>query len=265
MKRRLPEHMIEGTAFVIDVDKRELRQSDNPANVIRFEDMDYTGSSYRLKYDLDRKNLPYGLNSSPVKEIIVPELVTLDPEGMAARYRLPVSVIKQKNDFEVMVNAELLAKRMNGMLPVVSVAGHDFFVDYRLGELRASDDFNTSIRLHELDYFIEDELYRGFYHVPSRCMLEVNPVTIKEIPEGLVMLEIPIDRKLDPVAFAREEKLDIKATVIKYPPEEKTVLRTIPAEQTNLSRLVRTNQKPRQQHETEKLRPVKKMRRGHRL
>ena len=265
MDRELPIHTIEGTVFIVDVNKNELCQLDNQENRIRFEDMDYTGVSYRLEYDLEQKNIPYSPDANPVKDIIVPPLISLDPEGMAFKYGLPISVIQQKSDFDILVNPKLLTKRMNGELPVVDIAGHDYLVDYHSSELRAKDNSNTVIQLHNLDYHYQDEMYRGFYQISTRRILDIDEATIQEIPKDLVMLEIPFERKLDPYAFAIEEKLDIKSTVIKYPPEEKRVINIVPIEQTNLPKLVKINREWAKRVETKKQQPIKKMRRGPKL
>ncbi|HEY0055633.1 MAG TPA: hypothetical protein VGB63_09775, partial [Pedobacter sp.] len=57
MERKLPAYIIEGTPFIVDVKKGELRQVAKPDNIISFSDMQYVGSQYTLEYDLFSKGL----------------------------------------------------------------------------------------------------------------------------------------------------------------------------------------------------------------
>ncbi len=259
MKRKLPEHNIEGTTFLVDIERGLLWQSDNAKNILSLEDMKYTDEGYKFVYDLTERSLHYALfHSGPTKEVTLPHLARLDPEGMAAKYKLPEEEIRNKTDYDIIVNKEVLAKRLNGQLPVVDIAGRDYQVNYQQRELKATDDSGTSIHLDKLSYFIEEELYRGFYDTTMHHLVDINPATITEIPQGLSMIEIPLDRKLDPVAFAQEEGLDMKAVLVQYPPEEKRSIPLIPIEQTNLPQVVKRNkgweQQEKQQQEYQRKR-----------
>lgn len=46
MERELPTINIEGTDFVVDVNKLELREKADPINIIPFEDMRDVGDGY---------------------------------------------------------------------------------------------------------------------------------------------------------------------------------------------------------------------------
>jgi hypothetical protein len=53
-------------------------------------------------------------------------MVVLDPVGMAAKYNLPLDSLDRKTDYDIIVDNELVQKRLNGFLPVIDIAGHDF-------------------------------------------------------------------------------------------------------------------------------------------
>ncbi len=260
MERKLPEYSIEGTPFIVDVNKGELRKVTKPDNIISFSNMQYIGSHYTLDYDLFTKGLSFFTKDAlNTKVVEVPQMVNLDPEGMAQKYNIPVAALQGKTDFDIIVDQDLLRERLNGNLPVIKIADHDFIVDFPLKELRPKNDFNTSIRLHELHYSIEEEKYKAFYHIPSHCIVDINPATIKEIPENLVQIEIPIERKLDPVGAAREYGFDYKDLLIKYPLESNLEAKVIPIEKTNLPYLVKANNEREKQ--LQKNKPHKSLRR----
>jgi hypothetical protein len=66
MERELPTYIIKGRRFAVDVLKEELRQKDLPENIIRFADMDYTGSGYQFSFDLVTGNLGLAFSHNPI-------------------------------------------------------------------------------------------------------------------------------------------------------------------------------------------------------
>ncbi|HEY0055743.1 MAG TPA: hypothetical protein VGB63_10330, partial [Pedobacter sp.] len=164
-----------------------------------------------------------------------------------------------KTDFDIIVDQELLRERLNGKLPVIKIADYDFIVDFPLKELRPNNDFNNSIRLHELYYSIEEEKYKAFFHVPTHSIIDINPATIKELPKNLVQIEIPFERKLDPIGAAKEYGFDYKDLLIKYPLERNLEAKVIPIEKTNLPYLVKVNNE--REKDLQKNKPHKSLRR----
>lgn len=68
MTRRLPEYDLKGTAFIVDVVKMELREKENPSNVISFGAMYDYRSTFILDYDPVTKNSRPKDYSYPDKE-----------------------------------------------------------------------------------------------------------------------------------------------------------------------------------------------------
>lgn len=109
--RQLPIVEIAGTLFYVDVLHDELRQKDNPANRISFNVFDQDGDGYTFLYDSRRKNVPENrANLKQMEEgmewITIPALMELDPEGIALKYNIPLSVLcpeldtLNKDDYE---------------------------------------------------------------------------------------------------------------------------------------------------------------------
>ena len=128
MERQLPVITIEGTDFIVDITQFVLREKAVPTNVIVFEDMQHRGDSYHFDYNIDTKNVPNIFNKKSIT-VKIPEFVVLDPIGMADKYKCTVDDLKNKSDFEIIVDQKSFDLRvMKGMLPTVEIAGHRSFV-----------------------------------------------------------------------------------------------------------------------------------------
>jgi hypothetical protein len=98
MTRQLPIVDIIGTAFCVDVQRDHLWQKDNPKNRISFSVFDQDGDGYTFLYDTQQKNTPE--DKADIKElgdrykwVTLPALMELDPEGIALKYDIPLSVL----------------------------------------------------------------------------------------------------------------------------------------------------------------------------
>ena len=98
MARQIPIVDVAGTSFYVDVLREELRQTDDPGNRISFNVFDQEGNGYTFLYDKSRKNVPLDIASItkleyPYQWITLPALMELDPEGIALKYDIPLSVL----------------------------------------------------------------------------------------------------------------------------------------------------------------------------
>jgi len=242
MQRQLPIITIQGTSFIVDVAKGELRQSDNPANSISFDDMQDKGTHYSFSYDRIEKNLPSSFKSAgnDIVKVTILQMVDLDPMAMAEKHGLEITKLQGKNDFELIVDQQVLVERLNGRLPTINIAGHDFIVDLRLNELRPENDFSTRIDLRNLDISNDGEKFLCFYHPASKNVVEINPA-LMDLPKGVVMLEIPNELNLDPVAVARKYGLEDREFLRQYPLHKKLEAKVIPLSETGLPALILKN------------------------
>lgn len=180
MEKELPIINIEGTDFIVDVMKDELREKANPENVMSIDRLRINGSGdgYSFFYDLSTKNFPteertYELGfSKDLVEAKMPDLVSIDPVSMAEKLNLTVEEVKRKTDYELRIEpGSLLDLRWNkGILPTIDIAGHTFFVDLQMDKLRPKDDFKSiGISFAEIkEYYDRD---RRAYVIPY------NPTT----------------------------------------------------------------------------------------
>lgn len=105
MERKLPLIDIEGTGFLVDVLREELRQKDNAANRIPFSAFYQEGEGYTFLYDKIEKNSPQELseqipapNAPPLDSsryvwVTLAALMELDPVGIALKYNIPIELL----------------------------------------------------------------------------------------------------------------------------------------------------------------------------
>ncbi|MBS0027250.1 hypothetical protein ACTJJ0_12355 [Chitinophaga sp. 22321] len=240
MERVLPVLTIEGIKFTADAIQLELREKENPENIISFENMRDVGNGYSFEYSRREKNLPSLFNMESVT-VTIPEWVLLDPVGMAQKYGLTPETLKGKTDFELMVDQEALDYRINkGMLPTVDIAGQLFYVDLRMDMLRPKDDFlSKGIVLSEIgSYHLgESDEYLIPYNPKTHEFQEIDLGKITEYPKDLIAAKFPSEWKLDPIGWNRLTRVDwhdgLKHTGLRSHcnaeiiPWEKTVLRDV--------------------------------------
>lgn len=213
MERKLPTFEIEGTTFEVDVIKEELREIDNPVNIISIRnEISDRVDHYWFLYDTLEKNLPGPWSDkSNIVEIRMPLMVELDPEGMAARFNRSIEQVKSETDFSLLVDLQQVIERLEGRLPVIDICGHDFVVDLRLGELRPKDHFETSITLSNLDTDRDGDNYEAFYHPPSLEVVSLDH-TITELPRDVVVISIPSELNLDCIGFLKDKEGGVLAS-----------------------------------------------------
>ena len=206
-ERILPTYTIKGTEFIVDVNQLELREKNNPKNVISIKDMDEKMvEGYDFWYSIKSKNVTT-YDESGAHKIELPDFVQLDPIGMAKKHNIPEDKISGMTDFNLMVNQEAFNKIANDYIkPTIDIAGHIFIVDLSNDRLQPKDDiWSRGILFSEIKnyYSRKDEAYIIPYNPKTRTFQEVS-LSVKKIPEDLIVVRIPEQRTLDPIACNRE-------------------------------------------------------------
>ena len=253
---------IEGTTFIVDIHQQVLRQADNGANEISFvRDMTDHGSHYHLFYDLEEKNIARQDHAVVVREITIPKLIELDPEGMATKYGLRARDLAGKTDFQVIVDQELLERRLAGALPRIRIAGEDFYVDLRLHELRHTGTFHPVLSLKSFDVSPDGWHYEAYYHPVIRQVVPLDR-QLTELPESIVKIRIPNELGLDPVGAAQMYHIDERALLRLHPIKKDLAAEVIPLSETNIPALIRKNREELISQHRENVKKIKpKMRR----
>lgn len=213
MERNLPIFSIEGTDFIVDVKKLELVEKDNPNNVISLFEMRDLGNhnGYGFEYSLTEKNIPSSFLDRETVLVKIPALVTLDPEGMSEKYGVPLEMFATRSDFDLMVDQTALKERLSGLLPIVDIAGHPFYVDLRMDMLRPKDDFlSEGIVFSKIeDYYVDGkDDYCIPYNPIKHEFQEIDFSSVTEIPKDIIVVSIPHESVLDPIGYNRKHGFD---------------------------------------------------------
>ncbi|HKO79351.1 MAG TPA: hypothetical protein VJU78_03110 [Chitinophagaceae bacterium] len=234
---------IEGRPFLLDLEKNHLRELSIQSNIIDFDEMQYRGTHYFIRYDVLKSTSPAlrFKNSFTEDGLKIPLKVAIDPKGMSERYKFPLLEIAGKNDFDIIVNQDLLRKRLSGELPEIDIAGKYFIADFNKDELRLKDDSNFRINLNAFYYDTENGTYKALYNLRT-CTIEVINDKVKEIPTDVVLLDIPSQFKVDPVGLSEWFNLDLKDTLIKSPLQERYKAEVTPLNENIIALAVRSNQ-----------------------
>jgi predicted ABC-type ATPase len=136
--------------------------------------------------------------------------------------------------------AELLQRRLAGELPRIDIAGNKFIIDWRLKELRENDAPHNRITFEDMQLSPSEEQYVCYYNTQKHRIYD-PPANIKTLPKNVVLLEIPHELKLDPVAVAREQGFD-PALILKENPIQKDLTAVVkPLSESRLPKMIEEN------------------------
>jgi hypothetical protein len=243
-----PVYKIADTHFIVDIDKQVLREFQRPENEISFiNHMADHQTYYELRYDprinsVAQENMP----DSQVNLIRVPQLTTLAPEQMAAKYGCNMEQLKGKPDFEVMVDLEALAMRRQGLLPKIDIHGEHFIVDLRMEELRHAMNFFPILSLKSFELAHDGGHFEAYYHPVTKQIVELDP-KILELPDYVVKIIIPAEIGLDPVSAARIYGIDERELLRRYPIQKDLKAEIIQLSETGVPALIQRNRQALQE------------------
>lgn len=243
--------IINGTLFDIDYQNREFIEVDNRQNKIPFDRLSEREGYYEGLYQMTDKNcLSKNISigdvyfDEDVIEIRIPKRVVDNdyPDQIAAR---AINDASYNNDYGVLVMDDRIANRLQGMLPRIDIAGDTFIVDWRLQELRHENDLSAIINLKFLPVSGDGNSYLSYYHLVSKQTVQPEP-DIREMPEHVVMIEIPGEMTLDPVGVAQQYGLKDTQLLRTYPIRENLKATVKPLSETPLKELVEKNRQQKQ-------------------
>lgn len=229
------ELLIEGTTFIVDINRFEFRDKFDPNNVIPLKEMQDCGDGYLIEYN--------------DKDIHLPEFVVLDPSGMAKKYNVSIKDIEAHDDFHFMVDQQAFHSRMQGKLPTIDIEGHTFTVDIRMNMLRSATDFaSKGINFDDIDHYYSEEkdAYLIPYDPKKHEFRELDYANISSIPKDLIAIEFPFQTKLDPIGWNREGGWDLKSDLKWLGVQSHFEAKKIPWEETFIVDVIKENKEKQQ-------------------
>ncbi len=186
MERELPTIVIEGTEFLFDIERTVLMEKGALHNEIDFRFMKDLGTHYGFTYSTKSRNHSfYGSLDDLVGQseqqadrkteiyVEIPRIADIDPEGMCRKYGCRIEDLKDKSDFEIMVDQEIFNERLRGIPVTIEFPGKTYLVDVARNVLEPLDGIGENIRLNAFhyDYYYEDdESYHLFYNIKQNSV-----------------------------------------------------------------------------------------------
>lgn len=131
-------------------------------------------------------------------------------------------------------------RRLSGILPRIDIDGHDFIVDWKLREMREAANPSNRIDIRKMESTLFNDGYSGFYHLGRKELVSI-PDDITELPEQVMLLIIPHELKLDPLAVASERGLDELALLNGNPVRESHKAYMWELQHTDLPKIIERN------------------------
>ncbi|MCO5241543.1 MAG: hypothetical protein M9904_15955 [Chitinophagaceae bacterium] len=159
-------------------------------------------------------------------------------------------------------NQEAYDMRVNkGMLPIIDIAGHTFYVDIRMDMLRPKDDFlSKGIVFSQIEnYYNEDKRHYTIpYNPKTHEFQEPDYRNIKELPKDLIAVRFPSERLLDRIGWNRQYGFELTHGLAKQGLKLQFEAKQIPWKKTFLIGLIASNLKAEKnlQKTTEKQQPI---------
>ncbi|RWU08136.1 hypothetical protein [Pedobacter chitinilyticus] len=237
-QRKLPEIVIDGISMIVDVAFAELRHKEYPDCRVSFHNMDREGGGYALHVE----PMLQGLSETPhplYEKHIIGQMVVLDPEGICIKYGLERQSLPT-DDSGLSCDPKLIEKRLKGVLPQIDIAGKEYHVDVRLGELHSVDDQTKRIILKMLSINGNGNYVFLYDHKKHHIVnLDIDKIT-KE-PPNTVMIELPHELWLDPIGVARKQNIDELSLLGKYPLQHELKARIYPLAETFVANHIHKN------------------------
>ncbi|WP_288244304.1 hypothetical protein [uncultured Chryseobacterium sp.] len=218
MEVNLPEIEICDTIFQFDIDNLVLTEKNDPNNLLFFNEMLDHLTHYEFFYSKINKNTPTERRLGPADDIFnesersreefanslvkvrVPRIAEIDPEGMMLKYNCSLDDIKNKTDFDIIVDQGVLRRRLSGERVKIDIAGIVYEVDAITNSLRPVNGTIDRINLEEYrdDYFIDNEscYYLDCNMNDGRIVDLLRDQTV----ENLIEYKVPDLTNLDPIA-----------------------------------------------------------------
>lgn len=234
--------MIEDTLFLVSVEKDGLVEKRNPSNILHCYDMQPQTTFYSFRFDRENKKIvsPDIPDTASTVHVTIPQLAILDPVGMKEKYGYSFLRMEMMSDFEIVIDAAAMIRRLEGVLPLIDVAGKAYLVDIAQSKLRSLDDPNASIDLNSAELSKDGLHFECYLNIKDHSLYR-PPTGISSAPEHVVFLKIPSELELDPLKVAQDKKLDLVRFLRMHPIQRDLRADVVPLDKSPLNMIIKAN------------------------
>lgn len=228
-----PEDILFRTTSNISVDELkvlhgELMPADIVLTMAENKNFDAAKAEFETWDDMAVYDMQYFLNVAfPHKEWLEGSADTFIARGFVMK------LIDEHNGWPREIPGQPLSadvltlRRLAGFLPHIDIAGEDFTIDWRLKELRETAKPWNSLQIHEMELSPEGDAYLAFYDKKDHRLYKGDPAS-PEAQDNVVIIKIPNELSLDPIAVGWEYGLKDLSLLAANPIREKLVAQVIP-------------------------------------
>ena len=174
------------------------------------------------------------------KEIFIPGVIIHEPFLLTDNFKRDLNISSLKDSWGFYLGDTKIALRLSGLLPHIDLAGTDFTIDWRLKQLRETEFPWKNISFRNLELSDEGDVYRCFFNTETHELFEAD-TSLFQLPADIVVLEIPNELQLDPVAVARDFGIGETDLLIEHPYQVKLTAKVTPLSETGLSEFIAKN------------------------
>lgn len=170
----------------------------------------------------------------------IPAPIIDSRELLSEEFKQTINTSSKQNSWGFYLGDKATALRLSGALPHIDLAGTDFTIDWRLRQLRETEEPWKHISFDDLEMDDSCEAYLCFYNTQSHKLFSPEE-NIIELPEDVVLLEIPNELKLDPVAVARDYGISETDFLVEHLIQSALTAKVTPLSESGLPRFIENN------------------------
>jgi len=232
--------------FIIDKTKKELRQFNRQEFAIPFDDLKLEGNNYTYQWKTidhnQRGSIAAGNIPEKIINLTIPSLIIEDEKPMVKILIDALNALSLRKLWNFFIADESLAMRLSGQLPTIDLAGTNFTIDWRLRELRETEKPWNHLNFEHMKEARRGEGYKFLYDIKKHTIYQPDE-NLLNLPEDILLLEIPDEMKLDPVAVARDCGLGLTDLLIDFPFRMESTSKNIPLGESQLPDFIENNLK----------------------
>lgn len=220
MEKELPIFKVHDTEFFVDVFQCLLIKKDDPTKHASFMHFQCGGGFYLGEFDSRINEFSFEFAEeyeTLIYETEIPCMAKLDREGMLRKYGIEKDDPERyKWDRDFKCDPALLATRISGNLPTITLGNDLFQVDVNRGLLTEVGNADNYILLRKLGWDKTGTFYNGFYDTKIKNIVNINDGRQK-IPDSVLGLEIPNQSILDSYGYLLKTQGAYEGMINEFP------------------------------------------------
>lgn len=211
MERKLPETLLDGIPFLVDIQNNCLQEKNNPNNRVRFMETMDIGTGYDIIFDRKIKNhgVRIEMHTNRFVPLHIPYLKDLDPVGAMLKYNTTLDGLKNKSDLDLILTQPEVTERLRRGYAEIKIGEEQYKLVIAKNSYLVS--LHNPERIIYLSHLKRSETKNGWeiFYDPERKKvfsreesLFNDPYYFQQAPKELQILLIPSFYVMDPIGLS---------------------------------------------------------------